>query len=82
MPQFSLGAFRELRQPRPSKDSLTDGVVPSREGRRRAVEGSVDQHDEAGRLDDSGAGEAGDQEPRVCEAERDENFRRARLSGE
>ena len=52
-------------------------MVSSREGRRRAVEGSVDQHDEAGRLDDSGAGEAGDQEPRVCEAEageRDENF--------
>ena len=49
-------------------------MVSSREGRRRAVEGSVDQHDEAGSQNEA---EAGDQEPRVREAgagERDENF--------
>ena len=49
-------------------------MVSSREGRRRAVEGSDDQHDEAGSQNEAGAG---DQEPRVREAgagERDENF--------
>ena len=49
-------------------------MVSSREGRRRAVEGSVDQHDEAGSQNEAGAG---DQELRVREAgagERDENF--------
>ena len=47
-------------------------MVSSREGRRRAVEGSDGQHDEAGSQN-----EVGDQEPRVREAgagERDENF--------
>lgn len=49
-------------------------MVSSREGRRRAVEGSDDQHDEAGSQNEAGAG---DQELRVREAgagERDENF--------